>query len=134
MYKGIEIDQCPTCEGIWLDKGELDQLEDTVLDDDAIKGTLDFSDISSDLVCDVCHEKLLRFDYRYYGLFLDYCKNGHGWWLDKDEHHKIETLMGQREKDMERKYTAEEDWKKFIGRLQSPTFFDKVKDLFGKKD
>jgi len=24
--KGIEIDYCPTCRGVWLDKGELDKL------------------------------------------------------------------------------------------------------------
>ena len=23
---GIEIDYCPTCQGVWLDKGELDKL------------------------------------------------------------------------------------------------------------
>jgi Zn-finger nucleic acid-binding protein len=24
--QGVEIDYCPTCRGIWLDKGELDKL------------------------------------------------------------------------------------------------------------
>ena len=24
--QGIEIDYCPTCRGVWLDKGELDKL------------------------------------------------------------------------------------------------------------
>jgi Zn-finger nucleic acid-binding protein len=24
--QGIEIDYCPTCRGIWLDRGELDKL------------------------------------------------------------------------------------------------------------
>ena len=26
--QGIEIDYCPTCRGIWLDRGELDKLLD----------------------------------------------------------------------------------------------------------
>ena len=26
-YKDIEVDRCPTCEGLWLDHAELDQLE-----------------------------------------------------------------------------------------------------------
>ena len=39
-YKGIEIDQCPKCKGMWLDHPELDQLEDTVLSDDEIKGMM----------------------------------------------------------------------------------------------
>lgn len=24
--KGVEIDYCPTCRGVWLDRGELDKL------------------------------------------------------------------------------------------------------------
>ena len=26
--KGIEIDYCPTCRGVWLDRGELDKMID----------------------------------------------------------------------------------------------------------
>jgi len=26
--QGVEIDYCPTCRGIWLDRGELDKLLD----------------------------------------------------------------------------------------------------------
>ena len=26
--QGVEIDYCPTCRGIWLDRGELDKLPD----------------------------------------------------------------------------------------------------------
>ncbi|MGK7345846.1 MAG: zf-TFIIB domain-containing protein [Candidatus Nitrospinota bacterium M3_3B_026] len=25
-YRGLKIDKCPTCEGIWLDAGELDSI------------------------------------------------------------------------------------------------------------
>lgn len=33
--KGIEIDYCPSCRGIWLDRGELDKIiERSVADDD----------------------------------------------------------------------------------------------------
>ena len=34
-YKGIEVDKCSACDGVWLDAGELQQvsrLEKTVLD------------------------------------------------------------------------------------------------------
>jgi len=27
--QGIEIDYCPTCRGVWLDRGELDKLIET---------------------------------------------------------------------------------------------------------
>ena len=26
MVKDVEIDKCPDCEGVWLDKGELEEL------------------------------------------------------------------------------------------------------------
>ena len=29
---GIEIDYCPTCRGVWLDRGELDKIIDRSLD------------------------------------------------------------------------------------------------------
>ena len=37
-YKGIEVDRCSECKGLWLDYDELDQLEDTEMDDDRLKG------------------------------------------------------------------------------------------------
>ncbi|MDB5101300.1 MAG: hypothetical protein JWM80_5721 [Cyanobacteria bacterium RYN_339] len=27
IHEGVEIDQCPTCKGVWLDAGELEHLE-----------------------------------------------------------------------------------------------------------
>ena len=30
--QGIEIDYCPTCRGIWLDRGELDKIIDRLKD------------------------------------------------------------------------------------------------------
>ena len=32
---GIEIDDCPTCRGVWLDRGELDKIIDRSLDQPA---------------------------------------------------------------------------------------------------
>lgn len=38
--QGVEIDYCPTCRGVWLDRGELDKLLAAVErnDDDGWKG------------------------------------------------------------------------------------------------
>ena len=34
--QGVEIDYCPTCRGVWLDRGELDKIIDrSHTDDDA---------------------------------------------------------------------------------------------------
>ena len=32
--QGVEIDYCPTCRGVWLDRGELDKIIDRAADDD----------------------------------------------------------------------------------------------------
>ena len=32
---GVEIDYCPTCRGIWLDRGELDKILDRAHQDSA---------------------------------------------------------------------------------------------------
>jgi uncharacterized protein len=33
VRQGVEIDYCPTCRGIWLDRGELDKLMRQMQDD-----------------------------------------------------------------------------------------------------
>jgi Zn-finger nucleic acid-binding protein len=32
--QGIEIDYCPTCRGVWLDRGELDKIIDRSVSDE----------------------------------------------------------------------------------------------------
>lgn len=31
--QGIEVDYCPTCRGVWLDRGELDKLIERAADE-----------------------------------------------------------------------------------------------------
>ena len=129
-YKGVEVDRCPQCQGMWLDYGELDQLEDTVLDRDEIKGTMKYSRFQGKLLCPKCGEAMQRFNYRAYNLELDFCEQGHGTWLDAGEEKRVLELMGQRIKDLRRKVKAEAEWGTFLMKLGSPSFFDKVKGLF----
>ena len=129
-YKGIEVDRCPQCQGMWLDYGELDQLEDIVLDKDKVKGTVMFSALQGKLPCPKCGEAMQRFNYRAYNLELDFCERGHGTWLDAGEEKRVLELMGQRIKDLKRKVKAEAEWGNFLRKLRSPSFFDKVKGLF----
>lgn len=37
--QGIEIDYCPQCRGVWLDRGELDKIIDRSLDGGASRQT-----------------------------------------------------------------------------------------------
>ena len=131
-HKGIEVDRCPRCEGMWLDYGELDQLEDTVLDDDQIKGTMMFGSEGGELLCPRCEGPMKWFRYRHYNMELDFCEQEHGFWLDKGEEKRIVEIMEQRIKDLKRSAGAQVEWDKFLSGLKSKSFVNKVKDLFKK--
>ena len=131
-YKGIEVDRCPQCHGMWLDYGELDQLEDTMLDKDEVKGTMIWDEAQGTLPCPKCREPMQHFNYRAYDLELDFCEQGHGTWLDAGEEKRVLELMEQRIRDLNRKAKAEAEWDDFLRKLRSPSFFDKVKGLFKK--
>ncbi len=131
-YKGIEVDRCLECQGMWLDYGELEQLEEVVLDRDEIAGTTVFSPLKGELPCPKCGEAMQRFSYRAYSLELDFCQEGHGTWLDAGEEKRVMEAMEQRIKNLNRKAKAEGEWDDFIRKLGSPSFFSKVKGLFRK--
>ena len=131
-YTGIEVDRCPSCQGMWLDYGELDELEDVVLDIDEAKGTMIYKSSPGQLACPVCSKSMQRFNYRFYNLELDFCDEGHGTWLDEGEEKRVLELMEQRIKDLKRKVKAEAEWGKMMKRLRSPSFFDKLKRRFKK--
>ena len=131
-YKGIEVDRCLECQGMWLDYGEMEQLEEVVLDRDEIAGKTVFSPLKGELPCPKCGEKMQRFSYRAYSLELDFCQEGHGTWLDAGEEKRVLEVMEQRIKNIDRKAKAEVEWDDFIRKLGSPSFFGKVKGLFRK--
>tara|TARA_Y100000310_G_C20354512_1_gene655987 strand:+ start:223 stop:576 length:354 start_codon:yes stop_codon:yes gene_type:complete len=117
---------------MWLDYGELDQLEDTVFDKDKLKGSLMFRSFDSELVCPKCEGRMQRFNYRAYNMELDFCEQEHGVWLDAGEEKRVLELMKQRIKDLNRKANAEKEWGDFLTKLKSPSFLDKAKRLFRK--
>lgn len=127
--RGVEVNACPSCKGMWLTPAELNQLEDEVFDDDAIKGSLFVVSHATELQCPVCSAPLKRFNYRFYELELDCCLE-HGFWLDADEDSRILELMRTEKAAVERKVASEDSWAKHMNQLRSPTFFSKLKDLF----
>lgn len=132
QYRGIEVDKCVNCKGMWLDYGELDQMEDTVFDKDDVKGSLMYRSFRGDLLCPKCQRPMQFFSYRAYDLELDFCDQQHGVWLDAGEEKRVLELMEQRGKDLNRKAQAEAEWSGFLGKLRSKSFVDKVKGLFKK--
>ena len=131
-HKGIDVDRCPRCNGIWLDYEELDELEDAVMSDDSSKGTMFFNSFGGDLLCPKCGKHMKWFRYRHYDMELDFCEEEHGFWLDKGEEDRVLEVMKQRTKDLSRSSSAEGDWDKFLSGMKSKSFMSKVKDLFKK--
>ena len=129
-FKGIEIDNCPPCKGLWLDFHELDQLEDHSMDDDDRKGMIEYARRESDISCPHCNEVMETFNYRAHDLPIDHCKNQCGYWLDEGEEKKVLEIMKQRVQDLKRSSSAQESWGKFMERGGSRSFLTKVKDLF----
>ena len=128
--KGIEIDHCPQCKGLWLDFHELDELEDHSMDDDQSKGMIEYARRESDISCPHCHEVMETFNYRAHNLPIEHCKNQCGYWLDEGEEKKVLEIMKQRVQDLKRSSSAQESWGKFMERGGTRSFLTKVKDLF----
>ena len=126
-YKGIEIDKCPNCQGMWLDYHELDELEDKTFAEDDRKGTLMYAVRDGDISCPKCNEPMKLFNYRGYNLPVDVCENYHGFWLDKGEAEQVEKLMNQRIKDLKRSSSAEKAWVGFVKKLKTRSLMDRIK-------
>jgi Zn-finger nucleic acid-binding protein len=124
----IEVEYCPSCRGMWLSRQELEELEDEVFDfGNDEKGTLIFSATATSRKCPQCGKPMKRFKYRLYDLEMDFCEDGHGFWLDADEDKRILELMKEEEADLERKVFAEDRWAAGLQYMRSGSFLDKMR-------
>jgi Zn-finger nucleic acid-binding protein len=127
---GIEFEICRTCSGMWLTRQELNQLENELFDfGDANKGSLIFSFDPTTLNCHQCAKLMKKFEYRLCDVEMDFCEDGHGFWLDKDEDKRVLELMKEDEAGWQRKVLAEDKWAAHLKYLRSGSFFDRVRDL-----
>lgn len=101
----IEIDTCPTCSGIWLDKGELEQIQEKIENDyseeiaaipDDIAGAMAAgrAKMEKTYSCPKCGEDLEKSEYGLCSqIFIDKCPKGHGIWLHKGELEQLEIFF-----------------------------------------
>jgi uncharacterized protein len=127
----IKVNACPSCKGMWLERQELEQLEDEVFDfGEHAKGTLVADSTPTTDKCPECNAALSRFRYRFYDLEMELCENQHGFWLEADEDSRVLELMKREEADLERKLVAEDRWAATLKRLRSGSFLERFRDLF----
>jgi Zn-finger nucleic acid-binding protein len=81
-YRGIEIDSCAACGGIWLDGGELEAMVGSgvpaMKQGDPALGP-------PEVDCPICVDKLLRARHGPTGVVVDRCPHGDGTWFDAGE-------------------------------------------------
>jgi Zn-finger nucleic acid-binding protein len=88
---GTEVDACPECGGMFLDRGELNRVAAPTV------GDLEYSTVHSESFrhddrfaptscprCDGVEMKKVEFNI-YTGIILDYCASCEGFWLDGEE-------------------------------------------------
>lgn len=127
---GVEMEVCSSCQGMWLTRQELGELEDEVFDfGDNEKGSLMLGSSPSDRKCPQCGNPMNTFEYRFYDLDLDFCEQQHGFWLDAGEDKRVLALMKEEEKNLGRKVLAEDRFAAHMRFLRSGSFMDRLRDL-----
>lgn len=112
-YEGtVETDYCTTCNGMWLDAGELEKIQEVNVNDytDELKRIPDYVGKSMlmaqpadrpELKCPQCDAPLERREYGYCSqIYIDSCINGHGVWLDKGELRELEIFYERSRRDV----------------------------------
>jgi Zn-finger nucleic acid-binding protein len=94
----IEIDYCTSCEGIWLDAGELELLLETEQERARLLNLLieNNSVKEKSYRCPICSKKMKKvFVGEERKILIDKCKKNHGLWLDKGELKSVIELSSQ---------------------------------------
>ncbi len=109
VHRGVNIDFCSKCNGIWLDKGELDKISHPHA------GNVEYCSLYhvdenriSDFCCPLCRDvKLKEANFICYSsIVIEYCTNCEGFWLDRGKLYKINAEIDKIKKDDPSRETA----------------------------
>lgn len=106
VYEGdVEVDVCPSCQGMWLDRGELEQIEETQEHDyseeleripNLIGNAYEMARQKKLAIinCPKCSAELSNREYAYCSqIIIDVCPKCEGIWLDKGEIEALEAFF-----------------------------------------
>ncbi len=112
----LDIQECQTCGGLWLDRAIFEQLGASRERQGAVLGALPASTtppaVALEAVqyrpCPACHQRMNRVNYAHRsGVILDVCKQ-HGLWFDKDELRRVLAFISEGGLDRARELELEE--------------------------
>lgn len=89
-YKGVEVDYCEKCKGVWFDLKEIDQLSDGVKEFNIVEPRLENMKLMKDInesvrECPRCGKEMDKVTMNAKPPIFDYCPNDCGYWFDADE-------------------------------------------------
>ena len=108
----IEVDQCPTCRGMWLDKGVLEQIQETIENDYSKELAVEPDHVrrayalsrpthTGQIKCPKCAEDMTAKEYAYCSqVVVDICPEDHGMWLDAGEIQALEQFFERARKEV----------------------------------
>jgi Zn-finger nucleic acid-binding protein len=103
---GIEVDECPECDGVWLDHGELERIQETVeidyrreleeVPDTVVQAYKNArgEEARKPLPCPSCNSELTAKEHGYCSqIMVDVCPSCRGVWLDAGELDALEIFF-----------------------------------------
>jgi uncharacterized protein len=95
---GVLVDQCPQCQGMWCDRGEIERMLDIIVD----KLDIPRHGKISTRKCPRCAQRLRAVTYRGTHVTVDACPECAGIWLDRGELQRIRERRQLVDRDMQR--------------------------------
>lgn len=96
IYKGVSVDECPQCLGMFFEKNELEMAKNNTDEDLRWVDFVIFENTpnkfipsDSNKMCPACNSSMKGFTYKDSKVTLDVCSQCEGVWLDKGEFQKI---------------------------------------------
>lgn len=101
---GFELDLCPSCKGIWLDRGELEEVKAKVAREFKVGSLtppeIDFSfskrmqEELGQIACPRCGKQMDTKEYEHWSqIMVDVCPAGCGLFLDKNEFEALQAFF-----------------------------------------
>lgn len=129
-YEGdVTVDRCPTCGGIWLDQGELEQVQqlvekvhpETMTRLQMLNASINLAQQKQlpAIACPVCTKTMFRKEYAHCSqILIDGCPEGHGMWLDRGELEALEQFFETQRREEREDSKTGSLWAAFWGTMQ----------------